>query len=276
MTDDAARVALITGCSSGIGHAMAEAFLERGLKVVATARRPETMEDLAGERVLALPLDVTDRTSITGAVTAATEWAGKIDILVNNAGFGLIGPVAELDDENFRRQLETNVVGVASMIRAVVPHMASLGGGCIVNIGSVSSLLATPYGGAYSASKAALHLLSDALRPEVAPFGISVVVVRAGAVATNFADTAADGLDRYRDSSSLYHDQLEGLKERAAMSKNLAMPAEDFARKVVSAVLKKNPPAVLKLGGGAWLVPMMAKLPKKLLAWMLGRKFGLR
>ena len=276
MTTRDSKVVLITGCSSGIGRALAVAFLEQGHRVVVTARVPETLEALAGDSTLLLPLDVTDEESIRAAVSAAVDWGGRIDILVNNAGFGLIGPVAELESGDLRRQLETNVVGVVGVIRAVTPHMAAQRGGCIVNIGSVSATLATPYGGAYSASKAALHLLSDALRPEVAPFGISVVVVRAGAVATNFAATADDGFERYRDSSSLYHDKVEGIRERAAMSKNLAMPADEFARKVVRAVTRENPTAVLKLGGGSLLVPMVAKLPKKVLAWALGRKFGLR
>ncbi len=276
MTNEDGRVALITGCSSGIGRALVEAFLARGLRVVATARRPEALAGLAGDQSLLLPLDVTDGASIEAAVASALDWAGRVDILVNNAGYGLVGPVAELDLDDLRRQLDTNVVGVVGLIQAVTPHMAVQGGGCIVNIGSVSSLLATPYGGAYSASKAALHLLSDALRPEVAPFGISVVAVRAGAVATNFAATAAGGLERYRDPSSLYSDKVEGMEERAGMSKNLAMPADEFARKVARAVTKDNPPAVVKLGGGARLVPLLAKLPKKFLAGMLGRKFGLR
>lgn len=276
MKVEESRVVLITGCSSGIGRALASTFLAQGHRVVATARRPETLADLTGDRTLILPLDVTAETSIEAAVAAAVDWGGRLDILVNNAGYGLIGPVAELENDELRRQLETNVVGVVGMIREVTPHMAAQGGGCIVNIGSVSSTLATPYGGAYSASKAALHLMTDALRPELAPFGISVVVVRAGAVATNFATTALDGLERYRDPSSLYHDKVDGITERAGMSKNLAMPADEFAKKVVAAVVRENPPAVLKLGGGARLVPLLAMLPKKVLSWMLGRKFGLR
>ena len=269
------RVVLITGCSSGIGRSLAEAFLDRGDRVVATARNPETIDDLASEHCLVHALDVTDGDSIVQATAAAVDWAGRIDVLVNNAGYGLVGPVAELSDEDLRLQLETNVVGVVATIRAVVPHMAARRSGCIVNIGSVSSVLATPYGGAYSASKAALHLLTDALRPELAPFGIEVVVVRAGGVATNFPNVAGTGLERYRDPASLYHERVAGMEERAAMSKNLAMPADEFARKVVRAVSKPNPPAVLKLGGGARLVPALAMLPKKLLARMMGKKFGL-
>ena len=276
MTQDGQRVVLITGCSSGIGRALAEEFLDRGNRVTATARNPESLADLAGDRCLILPLDVTDGESIDRAVAETLEWAGRIDILVNNAGYALVGPVAEISVDDLRRQLETNVVGAVAAIQAVVPHMAEKGRGCIVNIGSVSSLLATPYGGAYSASKAALHLLSDALRPEVAPFGIHVVVVRAGGVATNFPEAAGRGLERYHDPSSLYHDKVGAMEERAEMSKNLSMSAADFARRTVDAVTRKNPPAMLKIGGGARIVPAMAMLPKKLLAKIMGKKFGLR
>ncbi len=276
MKRDRERVVLITGCSSGIGRAMAEECRRRGFRTVVTARDPAALTGFAGDRSLILPLDVTDGVSIDRAVADAIEWAGGIDILVNNAGYALVGPVAEVPLDGLRRQLETNVVGAVAVVQAVVPHMISAGGGCIVNIGSVSSLLATPFGGAYSASKAALHLLSDALRPEVAPFGIHVVVVRAGGVATNFPEAAGKGLERYRDPSSIYHDKFGAMEERAAMSKNLAMPAADFARRTMDAATRRNPPAILKIAGGSRIVPVVAMLPKKLLASVLGRKFGLR
>jgi NAD(P)-dependent dehydrogenase (short-subunit alcohol dehydrogenase family) len=276
MKADPETVVLITGSSSGIGRAVAEESLRRGLRTVATARDPRSVVDLEGDRSLILPLDVTDAASIDRCVGETIEWAGRIDILVNNAGYALVGPVAEVSLADLRRQLETNVIGAVAAIQAVVPHMAAAGRGCIVNIGSVSSLLATPFGGAYSASKAALHLLSDALRPEVAPFGIHVMVVRAGGVATSFPEAAARGLDRYRDPSSLYHDKVGAMEARAAMSKNLAMDAGDFARRCLDAAVRRNPPAVLKIGGGARIVPALAMLPKKLLARALGRKFGLR
>ncbi len=276
MTKGDQRVVLITGCSSGIGRALALEFLARGHRVAATARSLTSIADLLGDGCLTLALDVTDGESIDRAVAETIEWAGRIDILVNNAGYALVGPVAEISIDDLRRQLETNVVGAVAATQSVVPHMAAAGGGCIVNIGSVSSLLATPFGGAYSASKAALHLLSDALRPEVVPFGIHVLVVRAGGVLTKFPEAAAQGLDRYRDPRSLYHDHVGDMEERAEMSKNLAMTAEEFARRVADAATKKNPPAMLKIGGGARIVPAMAMLPKKLLAMVLGRKFGLR
>jgi NAD(P)-dependent dehydrogenase (short-subunit alcohol dehydrogenase family) len=267
---------MITGCSSGIGRALTEAFVAAGNRVAATARRRESIADLEGDRCLVSTVDVTDTASIEHAVEKTIAWAGRIDILVNNAGYGLIGPVAELDDGDLRRQLDTNVVGAVAAVRAVFPHMAAQRSGCIVNIGSVSSVLATPFGGAYSASKAAVHLLSDALRAEVRPFGISVVAVRAGAVATRFAQVAGQSVDRYRQPSSRYHEYLDGIERRARLSTNMAEPAADVADRVVRAVSGPNPPAVIKIGGGARLVPAMAVLPKKLLAWMLGRKFGLR
>jgi len=276
MRCDPETVVLITGCSSGIGRAVAEESLRRGFRTVATARDPGSIVDLEGDRSLILPLDVTDGASIDRCVDETMEWAGRIDILVNNAGYALVGPVAEVSITDLRRQLETNVIGAVAAIQAVVPHMAAAGRGCIVNIGSVSSLLATPFGGAYSASKAALHLLSDALRPEVAPFGIDVMVVRAGGVATNFPEAAGRGLDRYRDPSSLYHERVAAMEDRAAMSQNLAMNPGDFARRCLDAAERPKPPALLKIGGGARIVPALAMLPKKLLARALGRKFGLR
>ncbi len=276
MTRNAERVVLITGCSSGIGRALADESLRRSYRTIATARNPASLADLEDSGSLILPLDVTDPESIDRAVAATMEWSGRIDILVNNAGYALVGPVAEIAIDDLRRQLETNVIGAVAAIQAVVPHMAAAGGGCIVNIGSVSSLLATPFGGAYSASKAALHLLSDALRAELAPFGIRVMVVRAGAVATNFPEAAGRGLDRYHDPSSLYHDQVGAMEQRAAMSKNLAMSATDFASRCLDAAMRPNPPVMLKIGGGARIVPALAMLPKKLLARMLGRKFDLR
>jgi NAD(P)-dependent dehydrogenase (short-subunit alcohol dehydrogenase family) len=269
-------VVLITGCSSGIGRALAEAFLAAGHRVVVTARNPQSVAGLASDRSLIRALDVTDRESIETAVADAVDWAGRLDILVNNAGYALIGPVAELEGDDLRRQLETNVVGVVAAVRAVVPLMATQGGGRIVNIGSVSGLLATPFGGAYSGSKAALHLLSDALRAELAPFSIHVIVVRAGSVRTDFPIAARRGIERYRETGSRYRDYYEGVVQRARMSETMAMPASDFARRVVREVTRRNPPAIIKLGGGARLVPALALFPKTLLARMLGRKFGLR
>ena len=142
------QVVLITGCSSGIGRALAREFAACGHRVVATARRLESIEDLGDDSIQILQLDVTDEHSVENAVKNAYALNGRIDIVVNNAGYALIGPVAEIELEDLRTQLETNVVGVVAMIRAVVPHMVERSGGRIVNIGSVSGVTATPFGGA--------------------------------------------------------------------------------------------------------------------------------
>jgi len=274
MADGREEVVLITGCSSGIGRALAEEFLDTGHRVVATARRVETLEGLAGERVLTSHLDVTNADDIERVVGEALAWAGRIDVLVNNAGWGLMGPTAELDPDELRRQLETNVVAPVAMVRAVAPTFVKRRSGRIVNIGSVSGVTATPFAGAYCASKAALHLLSDALRMELAPFGVRVITVQPGAVASEFAANAERGLDRYR-TASLYSGVAERIEARARLSQEGATAAAEFARKVVAAVTRRRPPAVVRAGKGSLLLPLIGRLPVRIRDRVLGRRFGL-
>ena len=268
------QVVLITGCSSGIGRALAEEFLRTGHRVAATARTVESIADLDDSRALLSRMDVTRADDIERVTTEVLAWAGRIDILVNNAGWGLIGPVAELELEDLRLQLETNVVGPVALIRAVAPQLAAQRSGRIVNVGSVSGVTATPFAGAYCASKGALHLLSDALRMELAPFGIEVITVQPGAVASSFAPRAVRGLERYR-SGSLYSAVANFIEARARLSENRATPAADFAREVVAAVTRPRPPAVLRVGRGSQLLPAIGRLPSRLRDRLLGRRFGL-
>jgi NADP-dependent 3-hydroxy acid dehydrogenase YdfG len=274
MASSGEQVVLVTGCSSGIGRALAGAFVDAGHRVLATARRPESIADLERETVATALLDVTSETSISEAVSTCLAWAGRIDMLVNNAGYGLIGPVAELGLEELRQQLETNVVGLVAATQAVIPHMAAAHRGRIVNIGSVSGITAAPFGGAYSGSKAAVHLLSDALRMEVAPLGIEVVTVQPGAVATRFSSRAMDGIERYR-SGSLYSGVSDAIETRAKFSEYRSMAAEDFARRVVAAVTRKRPPHTIRLGSGSRLLPSMAMIPVRLRDRILSKRFGL-
>jgi NAD(P)-dependent dehydrogenase (short-subunit alcohol dehydrogenase family) len=269
------QVVLITGCSSGIGRALAEEFVGSGHRVVATARRQETIEDLAGPAVLIHQLDVTDSGSAAEAVAAAVEWGEGLDMVVNNAGFGLIGPAAELDLAEFRGQLETNLIGALRMVQAVVPHMVEQGSGRIVNIGSVSGLAPTPFGGAYSASKAALHALGDSLRIELAPFGVEVLTVQPGAVATCFAETSLRGLDRYRKDASLYREFGEAIEARARLSQNRPTSAEDFARGVVPKLLAVKAAPIIRFGRGSRLMPVIARLPARSRDRLWTRRFGL-
>ncbi|MEU7008808.1 oxidoreductase [Streptomyces sp. NPDC046332] len=185
---------LITGCSSGIGAAVARAFLRRGAIVYATARRPETLSDLAeaGARVLAL--DVTDETSMEEAVRRIEADHGFVEVLVNNAGYGEYGTIEETDLDRVRRQFDTNVFGAARLIQLVLPGMRDARRGRIINVGSMGGRLTFPVGGYYHASKYALEALTDALRVEVAPFGVRVSLIEPGLIKTSFADTAATTL----------------------------------------------------------------------------------
>jgi len=187
---DKKSVVLISGCSSGIGLALASEFVSRGCKVFATARKPSVIENLKKEGMEIAVLDVTDQQSIDACVAEVIAKAGKIDVLVNNAGYALIGPVIDLSMDDLRRQFETNVIGLAALTKAVAPHMIKQRSGLIVNISSVSGVCATPFAGAYCATKAAVNLLSDSLRVELAPFGISVVTVQPGAIKSSFGDVA--------------------------------------------------------------------------------------
>ncbi len=276
MTEERRGVVLITGCSSGIGRAMAESFLARKFRVVATARKVESIRDLEEKGAEILPLDVTDENSIWETTSRVEKEIGPLEILVNNAGYGAIGPTAELPLEEVRKQFETNVFGALALIQAVVPSMARRKRGLLVNIGSVSGVTATPFAGAYCASKAALHLFGDALRMELAPFGIRVVTVQPGGIRSNFADRATSNLENSLKKDSLYTGILAAIEERAHMSQGSPTSAEEFAEKTVAAVLQRRPPAVFRYGHGSRLMPMLkATLPGSLLDRIMRGKFHL-
>jgi NAD(P)-dependent dehydrogenase (short-subunit alcohol dehydrogenase family) len=173
--------ALITGCSTGIGRATAVELTKRGYDVVATARRPETLDDL--DVAVKLQLDVDDDASVRAAVDAA----GDVDVLVNNAGWGVFGPIEKVPLDKVRAMFETNVFGVLRMTQAVVPRMRERGGGTIVNISSGSGRFSTPLEGAYSATKHALEAISEALYYELGHFGIRVAVIEPGEFNTAWA-----------------------------------------------------------------------------------------
>jgi NAD(P)-dependent dehydrogenase (short-subunit alcohol dehydrogenase family) len=174
-----ARV-LITGCSTGFGRATAVELTKRGHEVLATARRPETLDDL--DCTDRLPLDVDDDASVADAVSSA----GRVDALVNNAGFGITGPIEHVPLPELRRLFETNVVGAVRMIQAVLPQMRERGSGTIVNVTSLAGLVTPPLGGAYSATKRALEAISEALHYEVGHFGIRVALIEPGFFETEF------------------------------------------------------------------------------------------
>ncbi len=183
------RAVLVTGCSSGIGFATAELLGIEGWYVYATARRLETLGDLEGVATLR-ELDVTDDASMRATVEEIEREHGAVGALVNNAGYSLSGAVESVSLEEARRQFETNLFGLARLTQLVLPGMRSQRWGRIINISSMGGRLTFPGGGWYHASKHAVEALSDALRFEVAGFGIDVVVIEPGLIRTRFADTA--------------------------------------------------------------------------------------
>ena len=188
------RPVLITGCSSGIGEATAERLVDGGWNVYATARKPEAIEELAGRGAKTLALDVTDERSMRDAVEEV-ERDGPIGALVNNAGYSQSGAIETIPMDSVRRQFETNVFGLMRLCQLVLPGMRRAGSGRIVNLSSMGGRLVFPGGGVYHATKHAVEALSDALRFEVAGFGIDVVIIEPGLVRTRFGEAAVGSMD---------------------------------------------------------------------------------
>ena len=184
------KVVLITGCSSGIGHATAEQLVEEGWRVYATARRHDAIADLKAKGCETLALDVCDEGSMSAAVAAVTEAEGAVGVLVNNAGYSQSGAVETVPIEQVRRQFETNVFGLIRMCQLVLPGMRERRSGRIVNVGSMGGKLTFPGGGIYHATKYAVEAISDALRFEVRGFGVDVILIEPGLIVTGFADAA--------------------------------------------------------------------------------------
>ena len=180
---------LITGCSSGFGELAALTFADRGHQVFATMRTPGKSVALNGRPdITQLALDVCDAASVDAAVAEVLRRAGRIDVVVNNAGIEVFGAVHLVSDDEVLRQMDTNVLGVIRMARAVVPHLVANGGGAIVTVGSIAGLVGTPYGGIYAASKHAVEALTEAMHFELSHLGVRVSVVEPGQFATALGD----------------------------------------------------------------------------------------
>jgi len=188
------RPVLITGCSTGIGRATAERLASEGYNVHATARRLESIEDLAGKGMKTHALDVTNESSMESAV-GEVEQDGPVGALINNAGYSQSGAIETIPMESVRKQFETNVFGLIRMCQLVLPGMRDAGSGRIVNLSSMGGKLTFPGGGIYHATKHAVEALSDALRFEVREFGIDVAIIEPGLIVTDFGETAAASVD---------------------------------------------------------------------------------
>ena len=272
--ESAGPVVLITGCSSGIGFALAEEFTRRGCRVVATARNMDGLSRLLPSPKCRFQLDVSDHEQARAVVSAVRQSFGRIDILINNAGYGLMAPLMEVSAEALQAQLLTNTVAPLILAQLVAPIMREYRRGVIANIGSVSGQVATPFAGAYCASKAAINSLSDVLRMELAPFGIQVVSVLAGAVRSGFGDAALS--QRPLATGSWYRGQEAAIRKRASASQIVGMEAGAFAARLAGALLVREPPPILHIGPRSGSLPFLkAAIPVRILDRLLMRQFSL-
>jgi NAD(P)-dependent dehydrogenase (short-subunit alcohol dehydrogenase family) len=238
--------ALVTGCSTGIGRATALELTARGWDVVATARRPASIADLAVARTLALDVDSDE--SVAGALAAV----GPVDLLVNNAGFGVEGPIEEVPLDDVRRAMETNFFGAARMVQAFLPGMREQGSGWIVNVTSVAGVVSPPLGGFYAATKFALEAMSEALHLEVGHFGVRVLIVEPGGIGTEFGSNMADFRGRpgpYKELADVWDGAMGTLRGGGD-----APGPEVVATAICDAVDLEDPPLRLPVGADAQLI----------------------
>jgi 1-acylglycerone phosphate reductase len=263
---------LITGCTpGGIGHALAREFKSNGLRVFATARRAEAISDLKQYGIETLSLEVTNGSSIKALKSEIESCTnGRLDILVNNAGRNYTVPALDIEMDEIRETFETNLFGVMRMCQAFAPLLIEAKG-TIVQIGSLAGVMPYVFGSVYNASKAALHSYSSTLRVELAPFGVRVVVVVTGGVASNIART-----HRTLPKDSIYLPLAEEYEARQTHSQANAIPNEQYARSVVRQVLHKASRDMIWEGGKSWLVWFASSfLPRWVLDMAFYRMFHL-
>lgn len=274
-----ALTVLITGCSSGIGQALALELHARGHVVYATARKAESLQPLAAQGLKTLVLDVNDDASIAQVMATVQAEQGHLNLLVNNAGFSQVGAVLDLSREDLRRQYETNVIAPFAVARQALPLLraakAQGQGATIANVGSIVGLFTTPFAGAYCSSKSAVHALTDALRMEIAPFGIDVVTIQPGGVQSAFGNHAEAAIRLPTDSA--FQGVAAGIRARAQAGQVKATPADAFVKPVVDALLQPQPPVRVRGGKGSFVLPLLVRLlPTRMLDAVLSKKFGLK
>ncbi len=242
----------ITGTSSGFGRLLTERLLERGDRVAATLRKAGALDDLKarhGERLWIAPLDLTDTDAIRSTVDRAFAELGRIDVVVSNAGYGLFGAAEELTDAQIRDQIDTNLIGSIQLIRACLPHLRAQGGGRILQVSSEGGQIAYPAFSLYHATKWGIEGFVEAVRQEVAPFGISLTLIEPGPAKTDFGRGLA-----MAKPSDIYEETPAGQLRKAVMSG--AFEITGNAQKMTDAMLQvadRSPaPRRLALGKGSY------------------------
>lgn len=274
----ATRTALVTGASSGIGEDTARRLQALGYTVYGAARRTDRLRALAADGIRALAMDVTDDSSMSAGVDRILAETGRIDVLVNNAGYGSYGAIEDVPIDEARRQFEVNVFGLARLTQLVTPHMRAQGSGTIINISSMGGRLTTPLGGWYHATKYAVESLSDALRMELRPFGIDVVVVEPGGIRTEWSSIAADHLEATAEGSA-YADQIKTVvgAMRSESNQRRYSPPEVIARTVGKIVTARHPRTRYAVGFMAKpLIAARRVLPDRAFDHIIGAAFGFR
>ena len=282
------KTILITGATAGIGRHAALELVRQGQHVIATGRREAALKTLADEaaalakesggRFDTLRLDVTDAASVAEAVAEVDKLTGDrgLDVLVNNAGYGQMGPVEEVSDADVRRQYETNVFGLLSVTRAFLPKMRERREGRVVNVGSIGGRVTFPLMGVYNSTKYAVESLSDALRNELAPFGVAVSIIEPGPIATEFNDRAMETIDVERLGGSPYEAIVVRADKFRAKFESGSSGPEVTTRAIVHACLGRRPairyvaPRVLGL-----VLFFLALVPTRLVDFVIQRITGL-
>ena len=271
------KAALVTGASSGIGGSTARKLSSIGYTVYGAARRTDRLQELASDGIIPLGMDVTDGQSMQEGVARIIADAGRIDVRVNNAGYGSYGAVEDVDMDEARRQFEVNVFGAMNLTRLVLPHMRAQKSGTIVNITSMGGKIYTPLGGWYHGTKFALEALSDCLRLEVAPFGINVVVIEPGGIATEWGGIAAANLEK-TSGSGPYKAQAEavGKSLRSEANANRNSPPSVISEAIAQAVTARRPKTRYAVGFGARpLIAARGLLSDKKFDALISRATGL-
>lgn len=258
---------LVTGCSSGAGRGLAIEFHERGCKVLATARKVETLQELKAMGMEVAAVDV----NVPETIRAALANFGDVDVACANAGCSFFGPLAEQPLERVKTVIDTNVIGVVATVQAVAPAMIARRRGVLVVVGSVSGEMVTPFAGTYCASKGAVNCICRALQMELDPFGVSVMNVITGGIQSSFSSNADTGSSL--PEGSAYKPVEEALKARTwtSQTSNSVTPCA-YARVVAEAALSASPPFELLAGGKAPLFHALGQY----LPWAVARRVMIR
>jgi NAD(P)-dependent dehydrogenase (short-subunit alcohol dehydrogenase family) len=246
------KVWMITGCSTGFGRELATSALDKGYRVVVTARKTDDIQDIVSQypdTAIAIKLDVTKQDDIKSSVQQAMDKFGRIDVLVNNAGIGYFGAVEESEDDEVRRMFEINFFGLANMTKEVLPVMRKQRSGHIVNIASIGGLVSFPAVGFYNATKYAVDGLSESLAKETAPLGIKVTVIAPSGFRTDWAGRSANNsktvIEDYATTAGQNKNNIRGY------SGNQPGDPVRAAKAIIKAVESENPPLRLLLGAAA-------------------------